>query len=80
MKNWFKKVFNWFKDLIQSGKLKKALDAAILELTTLREAVNDFADQIEAYEAQAAKDKQQIKELKAEIKVLKKEQSEEIEE
>lgn len=80
MKNWFKKVISWFKDLVQSGKLRKALDAAITELTELREAVTDFADQIDEYEAQIAKYKKQIEELKANIKALKKEPTEEIEE
>ena len=80
MKNWFKKVISWFKDLVQSGKLRKALDAAITELTELREAVIDFADQIDTYEAQAVKYKKQIEELKAQIKALKKEPAEEPEE
>ena len=80
MKNWFKKVISWFKDLVQSGKLRKALDAAITELTELREAVTDFADQIEIYEAQAVKYRKQIKELKAQIKAFKKEPTEELEE
>lgn len=68
MKEFLKKAAQWVKDAFQAGKLRKALDAAIIELDELRAAIIDFAEQIDDYETKIKKYKKQIKEIKAKIK------------
>lgn len=68
MKRFFKGIITWLRNVCHVGRIVKELDAALLELSTLREAVIEFAAQKEEFEAQIAKYKKQVKDLRAKEK------------
>lgn len=63
-----KRFFTWIADLFKSGKVKKALEEAAIELEMLRKAVVDLGEQLEHAEQQITRYKKQIKDLKAKLK------------
>lgn len=68
MKNWFKKIIEWLKDVRNIKALKDTLESALNEVGMLKEALMQFADEKEAFEARIQKYKKQIKDLKDRLK------------
>lgn len=70
MKEFFKKIINWFSNIFHGNKIKAEFDRVMTELLMLREALEDIAEQKDEFEALVNKYKKQIKELKEKLKEL----------